>query len=270
MYRLEQREYRRLRPIFEGLRYNLVIDSVIDGNTPAWMYVDDVRHPRMAWIWNRQDAILLAGYAGDEALNRALAELIGGKVVSDARRRHIPQLSLHYFPEAWESKIDMILRDRHPEKAQRRFYTFDQLQVDWRKQIPAGCEMRRIDEALLESTHLEHICAVVGWVRSFWASSREFAKTGFGFCLLQGDTIVSLCLSVYVSGRHFELGLATAPDYRGQGFATLVAAACVEHCVKNDFTPHWHCWEENLPSVAVAEKVGFESPTPYWVYRFQL
>jgi RimJ/RimL family protein N-acetyltransferase len=95
-------------------------------------------------------------------------------------------------------------------------------------------------------------------------------QTGLGFCLLKGGEIVSWCLSVYASGAQIELGLATDPDHRGRGYATLTAAACLEYCTGNGLEPHWHCWEDNLPSIRVAEKVGFERPVHYLVYRFQL
>jgi RimJ/RimL family protein N-acetyltransferase len=130
--------------------------------------------------------------------------------------------------------------------------------------------MRRIDEALLANTNLGNIRAVEGWVRSFWHSLRDFVGTGFGFCVVRDGTILSWCLSVFVSDENFEFGIATAPDHRRKGLATLAAAACVEHCVENHRIPHWHCWEDNVPSIKVAEKVGFENPTLYTVYRFDL
>jgi len=270
MVRLEEREYERVRPVFEGLRYNLVVDSVIDGNTPAWVYADDAREPRTAWMWNRMDAMLVAGRADDDAFNRALGEMIGEKAIPDARRRHIPELTLHYHPEAWEGRIDALLPGGRLEKGLRRYYAFGSPKADWRRGIPPSCEMRRIDEELLASAQLQNVRQVVGWVRSFWRSDRDFAQTGFGFCLLQGDAVVSWCLSVFVSGKDFELGIATAPEHRGRGYATLMAAACVGHCVEKGLTPHWHCWEDNRPSIAVAEKVGFENPTRYTVYRLYL
>ena len=268
MFELSANQYARVRPIFEDLRYNLVIDSVIDRHTPAWVFVDDDRNPTTAWMWNRQDAMLLAGGAENDAVNRALGELISDRVIPDARRRLIPQLSLHYAPQAWENKQDLILPDKAAEKACRRFYTLDRLQLDWRAGMPPGYEMVRLDEAFLKNSALHNIGEVVGWVRSFWHSIRDFTRTGFGFGVLHGESIISWCLSVYASGDNFELGLATAPDHRNQGFATLTAAACVEHCLLNSLVPHWHCWDDNAPSIAVAEKVGFARPVSYQVYRF--
>jgi RimJ/RimL family protein N-acetyltransferase len=108
--RVGPKDLQRLRPIFEGLRYNLVVDSILDGNTPAWVYADEVRQP-----------------------------------------------------------------------------------------------------------------------------------------------------------QNFELGLATAPAFQGKGCANLTAAACVEHCLARDLTPQWYCWEDNIASRRVAEKVGSARPTRHEV-----
>jgi hypothetical protein len=43
---LKESEYKRVRPVFDGLWYNLVIDSVIDGNTLAWVYITAYRNQR--------------------------------------------------------------------------------------------------------------------------------------------------------------------------------------------------------------------------------
>jgi hypothetical protein len=166
------------------LRYNLVIDSVIAGNTPAWVYADDACKPQAAWMWNRQDATLLAGSADNDGFNRALGELITKQVIPDAKLRRIPQLSLYYAPETWEARIDLILKGKAPEKAGRRFYALERLKVDWRVRIPYGFEMARMDRELLGNTALGNIQEVVGWVRSFWRSIPDFIETGFGFCLL--------------------------------------------------------------------------------------
>lgn len=263
-------EYPILRRLVEPLRYNLVIGSILDGHTPAWVYVDNPEHPRRAWLWNRQDAMHLVGPPNQASFNRALAELIRERVIPDARRRYIPQLTLHYAPEKWEQQIDVILEGLRPEKATRRYYRFDQLRVDWRAGLPAGCQVRRMDLKFLTSSNLANLHEVVGWVRSFWPSPQAFVETGVGFCLLEGESVASWCLSVYVSGRNVELGLATTPACRGRGYATLTATACLEHCQAQHLAPHWHCWEDNLPSIAIAERVGFTQPVRYPVFKFAL
>lgn len=267
MDQLEQHQLARLRPLFEGLRYNLVVDSVLDGHTPGWVFADRVENPSVALLWNRQDAILVAGDGRDASVQVDLRREVLPSIVTDARQRGIPALSLHYFPESWEDAIEHILRGRQLEKVWRRYYQPGPLKVAWQENVPSGCQMRRIDQVLLVED-LRQVSHVRGWVLSFWRSIQAFEETGFGFCLVQGEAIASWCLSVYASGNARELGVATAPEYRNQGSATLTAAACVEHCLERGWVPHWHCWEDNHASAAVADKVGFVKPRRYSVYRF--
>jgi GNAT superfamily N-acetyltransferase len=269
MHRLEERQYESVRSLFEDLRYNLVVDSVIDGNTPGWVFANRRYNPSVAMMWNRQDAILVAGDSQDRSLHAVLRKEVLERIMADAGRRHIPALSLHYAPEAWGCVLAEILRDRQPEKAVRRVYQPGPLRVEWQGNLPSGCEMQRIDGALLEGD-LGNVLPVRGWVLSFWRSVEAFEETGFGYGLVNRETIASWCLSVYASGRGYELGVATSPEYRNQGFATLATAACVGHCEARGWVPHWHCWEDNYASIAVAEKVGFERPSRYTVYRFEV
>ena len=160
------------------------------------------------------------------------------------------------------------MKGRGAEQAIRRYYQWGQLKVDWRHSVPAGYAMRRLTPELLADTSFENMDQVVGWVDSFWRSHAAFAETGFGFCALRGQAVASWCLSVFASGRDYELGLATMPAHRNQGLATVTAAVSVEHCLNLGGTPHWHCWEDNTPSQVVAAKVGFERPVQYTVYRF--
>ncbi len=267
--RLTESQYPLVRPIFADLRYNLVIDSVIDGNTPAWVYADDPAFPTSALIWDKQDAMLVAGNAAHHAFAQALAHVLADEILPDARRRGIPVLSLHYPDESWDRVIEtVILQGRGAEKAARRAYHWGGLPVDWRAALPAGYAVRRLTPELLAQGDLENMDQVVGWVDSFWRSHAAFAQTGFGFCALRDRAVAGWCLTVFVSGQDYELGLATAPPYRNQGLATVTAAASIEQCLAQGGTPHWHCWEDNVASQVVAARVGFERPRQYTVYRF--
>lgn len=268
IYRVEPQNYWRVQTLFANLRYNLVIDSIIDGNTPAWVYVDDPDMPKTGLIWNQQDALLLAGRHDHTALNQALHRVIMEQVILDARNRGIPELSLYFSPQDWETKSNLLLKGLNYQKAQRRYYTSLRPRIDWRSKIPTLCEVRPINLSLSEDEGIGNIGEVKGWVTSFWGTLQDFIDTGFGYCLLYQGTLASWCLSVYSSGRHHELGLATMPEFQNRGYATLVTAACVDHCAANRYVAHWHCWEDNRPSIAVAEKVGFERPVGYSVYKF--
>lgn len=270
IYQLKEDEYESVRFLYRDLRPNLVVDSIIDGTTPAWVFADHNSKPQTAAMWNKQDALLLAGYDGNEKFNVALGDQLIQRIIPDAQRRYIPEITLYYDSGGWENMEGMILKGRSAEKASRSYFEFTGLKADWREQIPLDCAIRRIDETLFGSDELGNIDQVVGWVQSYWRSNQDFVNTGFGYSLVREQKIVSWCLSVYMSGMDYELGIATVPENRRQGFATLTALACVEFCEENGLIPHWHCWNNNLGSIAVAEKIGFENPTPYFAYRLSL
>jgi len=54
------------------------------------------------------------------------------------------------------------------------------------------------------------------------------------------------------------VGIETAENQRRRGFGTAAAASFVTHCDRIGLTPHWDTWEDNTPSVGLAEKCGFE------------
>ncbi len=258
-------QYAEIGPLFEPLRYNLVIDSVLEGNTPGWVYADRAAAPRTGLIWDRQDAVLVAGKE-----NEALWSIIQDEIIPDARKRWIPELSISYPDEDWAAAIMVRLAAFRPEKTGRRYYRFDTLRSSWRELLPDGYGLRRIDPSLLDSEDIFNADQMAGWVRSFWASDEDFVRKGFGYCAMTEDTIASWCLTVFASRDQRELAVGTAADQRGKGLATAVAAASVEHCLSNGFQPHWHCLDENTASWKVAEKIGFSDPVPYQVVRIHL
>ena len=134
--------------------------------------------PQTAAMWNKQDALLLAGYDGNEKFNAALGDQLYQRIIPDAQRRYIPGISFFCDSDAWESRLGTILKGKRVEKASRKYYTFAGSKADWREQIPSDSEIRRIDATLLENDKLGNIEHVVGWVRSFWRSNQDFVSTG--------------------------------------------------------------------------------------------
>ncbi|RPJ41003.1 MAG: GNAT family N-acetyltransferase [Chloroflexi bacterium] len=234
-------QYPAVLPLFQPLDFNLVIRSVVEGHTPAWVYADDPTSSRAALLWDRQDALLIAGDSHDANLRADLGDRIRDHIVPDARARWIPELTLFYTP-GWERTLPALLDGFRLQPAQRLNYRLPNGQ--WSQPVPlpspAGFELRRIDDGLLVS-HLAYLDQVRGWIDSFWHRPEDFLHTGFGFCALVDDQIASWCLTVFAAGSARELGLATVPTFRGRGLATRLAAACVEHALTHDIRPHWHC-----------------------------
>lgn len=268
--KLEESQYIRIKPLFHELRYNLVIDSIMEGNTPAWVYADNLAKPKSALIWNQREALWVAGDFSNNAFNRDLSAIIFEQIIPNAQQRDFVDLVWQYHPKPWNKVLSQIFGTLESSRALRRYYNFDRPRFNWRNRLAGGHRILPISASLLENSNLGRIQEVAGAIESFWHTSEDFLNRGFGYCLVTENEILSWCLSLYASGNDYELGLATHPTYKDKGFDTLAAAACVEHCSQRDLTPHWHCWNDDKAAIAVAEQVGFENPVKYPVYRLEL
>jgi RimJ/RimL family protein N-acetyltransferase len=263
---LRREEFRKIRSIFEELAYTLAIDSVIEGNRPGKIYVDDVESPKTALVWAKPSEFFLAGHPDNHEFNSSLQKLMIKEVIHEIMKHPIKYSVLFYGSDAWEKEIRSILKGQFPKKGYRILFTFKKLKVDWKRGLPAGFYMERIDEAFLKRTDLKNINKVTDQIDFKWNSIADFTSRGFGFALLHRDTIVSWCISSNNVREKCEITIGTDEKYQNRGFATLLASAFVERCISKNLTPSWHCGCNNLPSIAVAEKVGFEKTLKYPIY----
>ncbi len=256
MYRIDVKDYSRVRPIFAELDIHLNVTAVLDGNSAGEIFVDDVAHPRTAYMTS-SDGHYLAGNTDNRAFNAALNAAL-------PRDRYFV---LFCNLEWWERALDVVLKHTYAVRARRRYHTLERLTLaDWQARIPAGLSLQRIEGALL-AKELKNRDDVVEGVLEEWRSLDGFLQTGFGFCLVREHDIVSWSFSDYVSGARTEIGVQTDWAYRRQGFGTLTAAATAAHAVSQGFsTIGWHCWDNNIGSIGVAENLGFKKAAEYDVF----
>lgn len=264
---LEKEQYERVRPLFQGLAYQLMTAAVIDGTSPGRIWVDGLDPPRTALLASAE-GYCLAGYEDNTALNRALGDLFTGIMArGELTRTDGEALVLVCEPATWEGRLDVVLKGRPPIKEPRRHYLFNRQRVAWRSGIPAGFELTPIDRALLNRPGLTIPDHVTGWISANWGSAGNFLEKGFGFCTVHGEKLACWCLADCVSGNACEIGIRTHPDYRRRGLATLTVAATVETCLARGLQAiGWHCHEDNQGSQRVAEGVGFKMERTYVDY----
>lgn len=104
------------------------------------------------------------------------------------------------------------------------------------------------------------------YILEYWGSISRFLQHGFGYCLLHRDKIASECISIFASPNYAEIDIATHPDYRGMGLAHRAGELFIEHCLEHGLIPKWDCDIDNIASIKLAEKLGFDKPQPYSVF----
>lgn len=259
IHELQLGDFSGIWPLVQELtEFNLIIKAVIKGVAPGRVLVDNIDEPRSVYM-DTPEGSFVAGYVGNPEFIASLR----------AKTPYLIDLRIH--PDDWEPFIGEIIRTKVVGKHLRGYYTFHERRLpNWRSRIPASHKLKRVDEDTLGS-NLRNIGQVTGRIDSNWCSIPKFLENGFGFCIIRGDSIISLCLSDCVIGDSCEIGVWTAPTYRGRGFATLVVAGTVEYCLSKGFMNiGWHCLDTNIGSKRVAEKVGFHRTKEYYAFSTEL
>ena len=70
MIEIEPSSYSGVAPLFAGIRHNIpVVYSVLEGNSPGRVFVDDTAAPRLALIYPQEAFLYLAGDPRSPALD---------------------------------------------------------------------------------------------------------------------------------------------------------------------------------------------------------
>lgn len=126
------------------------------------------------------------------------------------------------------------------------------------KRIPADCEIRPIDAELFKQIQDYEFYAEM-----FGSPGRALEK-GFGYCLMQGEAILS---EVFAGASHqgvIEIGVNTREAYHRKGYATITCSALISEAERRGYRTYWNCAAQNTASVALAHRLGF---TPMKRYR---
>ncbi len=95
------------------------------------------------------------------------------------------------------------------------------------------------------------------WFEDNWGGVETFVERGFGFVAVGPEGIASNCRACPIVDSVVPMQVSTRAYARGQGLATAACDAFIKHCLSLGLTPEYSCLADNLPSIALARKLGF-------------
>ena len=167
--------------------------------------------------------------------------------------------------EAWEACIEACFPDakkvtRYAIKKDTRFDR--EFLKSLVKGLPAGYELKEIDEKLYD------MCLPDPVTRDFvsaFGSKENFLKIGRGMVILKSGRIVAGASSYTRYREGIEIEVDTVEEERRKGLAQVVCAALILRCLEEGLYPSWDA--QNLNSVHLAEKLGYEPDHAYTAYE---
>ncbi|MRR39088.1 GNAT family N-acetyltransferase [bacterium] len=230
---------------------HLSLESILAGATEAKMFVDSEKL-RAALTWKGHRLYLAGEICGD----------LAGAITDFVTTRKL--FVAYPSPETLDS-AEKLLTVYGVKRKKRYYYEGDPTAREWIINSLGGYTFERITDVLL-GRNLMHS----DWVREELCSERasveEFLAKSFGFAAIHSGEFACWCTSEYNLGDRCEVGIETAPEYRRRGLATLVASMMFGHASDVGIRRvGWHCWADNVASIATAEKLGLRLVAEYTV-----
>ncbi|MFN8452130.1 MAG: GNAT family N-acetyltransferase [Anaerolineae bacterium] len=253
LFELPPALFDRVQPLYAAAPFDQpCYDAVFAGWQAARIFVDDADAPTSA-LMCRSYEFFPAG-AVDPALRQFIADAPDEAGVFAEFYGYAP------LDARWNAAL---LADFPYEIIGRRNFQWQPGTplLDWRARLPADARIVPIDRAFAE--RLDRDYYPVPFVLYDWGSYAAYEARGFGFALLMGEAVASSITATAVSARHALITVATEPDFRRRGLATLVSACFIEYCFERGLLPIWDTDDTNLGSIATARRLGFVEREPF-------
>jgi len=248
MYELLKKEYNKVSPLFEKMKVDrLAILKVIEGDYPGRIFADHKEKPRTALVF--ASSCYLGGDARNADFNEQLKELLTTEILPKLGDQ---PLFIFSTTDEWKDTVNRLLKNYDVIRIKRYKFELDPERFKehegWKGRIPERYDVKKVDHTLVKR--------MPDYALEYWGTVDAFLSGGFGFAVTKADELVSVCWTMLVGEGIAELAVETAESHRRQGFATLAACACIDHCLENGMRPEWDCFE--LPaSMNLAQKLGF-------------
>ena len=231
--------------------------GVVEGRHPGRIFVDQPDHPGSAVICNLSGFFFAFGEPAPELILPLVQQL---------RREPLNQENTVLFGDrpAWTETFRLAFHSPAEVPLSRLGFEHrpapGRPPLDWRDCLPPGMRLEpitaRLAETILDGTSTGNY-GIDPWFIRIAGGPRAYEAYGLGYALLDGDQIASLCGVCGLGHGEAEMEVGTPPAYRGRGLATLVCAAFLEQAAAQGWKPTYTVDSRNLPSIAVARKLGY-------------
>jgi RimJ/RimL family protein N-acetyltransferase len=255
------------RGSFPGPHLEMVLASMEAGNTAGRMWMIPPGDAPVLLLWDRGNNVFYLAGDGTPASVDALARLMADDILPQAWEEGRTRFKVGPLSPSLEEHLPTFFPNILLAVSHTLFSVYDAARpLPTPHSVPQDVSLFPITPGLL-TDGLRNAEYVRAEIRAMWPSEERFYHHGFGVLAIRGEEIICWCTAEYTSAERCGIGIETVPAHQGHGVATATAARFVREARARGITPCWECARSNLPSVRVAEKVGFApvSEETYWL-----
>lgn len=217
--------------------------AVLEGHAAGKIFTD---HPETPSWGVLQEAAFGSIYLGGDVQAGLLQQLI-----ITLRKKGDVLVGLYEADPRWQ---------RVPSGADYCGYTLEFEDREIRQDLPSvpdGCELRRLDPSLGKQILDRNLL-----IRMFGSIPRAL-EWGYGLCLLRDAALLCEAFAGPAASGVIEIGVETQPHHMRKGFAFLTCASLIHLMEMQGYRTYWNCAKGNLPSAALARKLGYQTEKEY-------
>ena len=241
--------------LFEGYKWNYISDSILEGQMGE-VLADNETDPQFAVLSLPKLKMLILGGDAGSPLARTYLE-------------SLPFLSMIMCStQELEAEVQEVLAGKiiHLD---RYAFTSENLDLDHLRGLVSnfheGYRLQKIDLQLAEKIANDKHLFDEGHLINF-SSPQDFITRGFGYCILQGDEIVSIATTFAVCTKGIEIQINTNEKHQGRGLGIVIAAQLIVHALEKGIDPNWDAATEI--SQGLAKKLGYTDQGTYLMLMY--
>jgi RimJ/RimL family protein N-acetyltransferase len=247
--------YALAAPILNNIKHQSVIQTILSGLTPGFIYVDCPENPEAAFAQFKHRTFL----SGKCNLvdHKDFRQFILDEMFDNCRTADVPLIRLSASNPAWITFTANCLAAEKPILTDYQCYLYECSSPIDEIVIPEGFVLQPVDEALLlqdfsgKAQLLEEICSERESIEAFLAQS-------FGIAAFHENKLAGWCLSEYNYKNQCEVGIATKPQFQRQGLAKVMTKNFLNQAYHHGINRIlWHCYKSNIGSRKTALSAGF-------------
>lgn len=101
------------------------------------------------------------------------------------------------------------------------------------------------------------------WNLDIFGSEEVISRETIGYVILHEGQIVSEAGTGAATHNMIEVGVNTAEEHRQRGLGWMVCAQLIAECEARGLRTWWDCAKQNIPSIKLAEKLGYINGREY-------
>lgn len=251
MVKLNKERYGILKDLAKKYQ-NVYSDSVIEGYQSGDIWVDNNILPEVALVWHYCGFAYFIGKPYNDFLVQ-----VYNIMQKKSERRFVLQVYDDDIDKFFSQKNNLLQNYRYIFKYQPKDTSEKHL-------IPTELKIREMNYNDIADMNMKIMPDFS------WKSRKEFINKGKGFCITDGNIIVSEAFSSAISDKRIDIGLETCSLYKKKGLGAKIANEMVLYTLSQGKIPQWECNISNIGSAKTAEKVGFIITDKHSFYKAKI